>query len=1058
MTNTSLALWIPRDSDSAIVPFVKQIEWARIWDGSSLVSAGGLPSGGERTVLVIKDPAKDPPAGSDSQLLRVYDCAPTADESWRGRRLLDGLRWTVERFAGLVVVPCESEEAREDIEFILEVAPDVEVFAVQEAETRSIPRLRTFPTLVDLIDAVSNAADTDASIGSFRLKGAPIVALRRPTLERVSKSWRLLLAADLVPRAIDQESFDDFLNGDESWNAIAAGIAYPREVEVAETATEGLSEGADQPTTSLEAAVFAELNAIEQDGLPPDTLLRQLYLFAEGGAGSTTIIRRTAVQVASAGYPVAVTRPGASSLESGVLEGFITEVQDKWLERRSGRGSGRGLLPVVLFVDTDGETSFREAKLGRTLGRLGRRVLVVRAFLRSADELARIGGDRVFVLRATVSEELVLGIGKNLADVAKRNNLHRVPGPDEWRAFHEGMTSFARYVSPRDTGNARGGSQQLFLIGIYPFMRERVADENSLEQYYYRIWRSIESESVREFIKVLSAFGTYGVSVPYWTIRRTHSLDSLAASDLDKSASRALGSFVAWERATHDTSTWSVNVRHPLVGALLSRAIAPDEGKYPFSSLLDTLLALTHKNEDRWVAEKLAFAVGRSFKSSAARFSLDYDTTPQRAARAIYGAIPRTLKAESPTIQHHEARYYVHVLRACRAALEDPTLTLMADEEVANYAQATYERTEDLLKKALAANDGSESLSNILNTRANHSFEFAEVRRGLGDLERYRETSIDGLSYQRDALRKDPANYVALYQMVLRLTLLLEDESWPPEAQARHYVEALLHFEQLRTLTESRSWRSQEEELTLERQIGAVHGRLKDVAERLDAKGLPTLPGLSDETRLVLQMQQEVGSVSLDRAARDSVKVDRLRCYRSELLKIDSLSSFGLQYAYRFFLADPVDRFEFGLRLEVIRRMKVADIDLYNTYRHDEAAMLCCQLRIDLGEEKFRALRAFRKSAAHSPWVWMNERLLVVRQDVKPQLYVATLQVVDPLHGWADVTGVDVRVRYQPYHFVDRGLQKNSVFKAALRFTLNGLMAIPISIGEADLRGVELGG
>jgi hypothetical protein len=257
---------------------------------------------------------------------------------------------------------------------------------------------------------------------------------------------------------------------------------------------------------AAEKNFFEEIRTIildlDRSDIDPRDALRQLIVFAEPGSGATTLLRQQAVLTAQMGYPTLVSNPMPRNLRIRSLGEVVGSLQDIWWRERKGHGTGRGRLPVAIFVDKDAGDLPDSRTMARSLASIGREVLLVRAFERSRDEMRDARG--AFLLPAAISEPELLALGDHLRSFAEEHSLTPMPTTEEWRAYHRGLSQLARY-SPAIRSTDLEEVPHLFLIGIQPFISDRVTDANSIEQYYFQRWDRNESINLKSrFLTTLS--------------------------------------------------------------------------------------------------------------------------------------------------------------------------------------------------------------------------------------------------------------------------------------------------------------------------------------------------------------------------------------------------------------------------------------------------------------------------------------------------------------------------------------------------------------------------
>ncbi len=142
----------------------------------------------------------------------------------------------------------------------------------------------------------------------------------------------------------------------------------------------------------------------------------------------------------------------------------------------------------------------------------------------------------------------------------------------EWLAYHQGLNQISRY-SPGPQRTVMENLPHLFLIGIHPFISERIKDINSLEQYYFQRWDSISSANVKAIVHSIAAAGAFTLSVPYNALRRHTELDLSELETPHSKTHRTIETFIEWRHEGTNLQNWYLRVRHPLVAFLLCRSI-----------------------------------------------------------------------------------------------------------------------------------------------------------------------------------------------------------------------------------------------------------------------------------------------------------------------------------------------------------------------------------------------------------------------------------------------------------------------------------------------------
>jgi hypothetical protein len=981
---------------------------------------------------------------NESEFVRVFDVR--VKEGIRASRLSERLKDEVENIEGLLCFLGDTNSNLPEIELVRELAPNLIILVIDPNYSEFVGNFEEVfiwkTALTELINDFNNLLDNAFSDSILMLREAGNVDIAPNLLEDVSRRWTVLSSNYVQPpNNLTQEDFDEFLNGDENWGSFSYGVPYNRASATFITN----SEGSDSTINFLDY-VYEKAKALEVSRPGPHESLEQILMFTEPGSGATTILRQAAMFLAKEGFPTIISKPAVRDLNFGSLENFILNIQDTWKNKRPKKSHIIGLIPVCVFVDTDVEFRSGDLSLPAILQSLGRKIILVRALQRSSDEIQRATG--IITLTAEVKTDEIVGIGAHLRSICDRNNLETLPTDAQWRAFHKGVSHLDQYKENHERWGIKP-QPSLFLIGMYPFIKERVADENSLTQYYFQKWASIGDKDVQKVIEILAVSATHGLSVPFDTLNRHPELDLMQMARLDKLSKRLLDIFVIWQRRGHDTGDWHLSIKHAAIGLLLSRAIDSSEGDMPYKALLPLLERLSTKEEDLWFAQSLAYRLGQNFKKRSPGFSLETDTLVQRSSRAIFNAIPNLVKSHSRSIRHHQGRYHIHVLRSCNEALINPVRTSLDQSEVLEIANAEFERATKYLNLAVEAHDESEPLSYIYNTFATAYFTLAESLKSI-DSSRYSSIVDEALEFEDRAIKFDPGNGHALFQIVNSILDVLASNSATVERKLELLPVVELRLSELMRLHSEDRWRNIDP-IQADIQLGSTSQKYTESVKELT--GLISEQNFQakfPEASIILNIRFLIGNSDLDNAFRaDENTVRQLRGFREELEHIER-SVRSDAYLYRLYAADPEGRLKFRRRLDLLHQIKNRDSEQFFAYWHDEIALHCQLDELDIGSDKFTELRNFRQNNM-SQWFWLQERALL---DDFGRPRKMTLEVVNELTGWARVLNSSVKIKYQPFHF--RGLRKREVFLSYIRFTLNGLQAVPEELINQDLAAMGL--
>lgn len=1029
------------------VQTVSALPWSNVWCVDSTVNFSDLAAkeNTEKRFIEIdkyNENIIDFPANEFTRLFNfpINNEGQSSQSTELNRLSLKGL---VSSVVGLIIVigPLNSENI-DDILLIRERAPQLSVLVVPQNEGDSIPSIVAENALVwsgGLEALLSEMQSVKPKEGlHLNLKDCESFELDARCVEQIESCWTLLDARKTELSSISQETFDAFLNGQPVWGVFTAGGCYQRLLVDKLLTTE--THGQKVNLTDVVLSTASELEASEFD---PRNLTRQIRIFSEQGSGTTTCLRNAGVQVARAGYPVILTNPQVNNLKPEAVIDMIVHVQDEWRRGVGDRRDSRGNLPFIIFIDRDVDEQIA-SHLARAIGSLSRETVFIRAYERDREEIDR--ATDVLTLHAEVTETEAIGLGAHLRNFAQRYNLKPIPSDDEWKAYHSGLTHMLRH----EIGGigANDDVPHLLLIGIQPFIAERVRDSNTLEQYYFKHWDQIEDDNVKELVEIIAAAGVYNLSIPYDVLRRSKELDLTKLEKGGKEELRKIDLFIDWQNNGFLTKNWYLRVRHPILGRLLSRSIDPIEGDVPYRKLLPLLKELGTKEDDLWFAEALITKSAKQFKRAAPSFSLETDTPLQRAARAFFSAIPEYVRKYSRVIRHHEARYHMHVIHACLSALTSPATTTLSERQVRSVLEGEYEVARKLLEDARDIESKFEPIKNVYNTSAALFFDIADVMETPSDaLEQFKEA----MDMQEAAIAEDPIDAMSRYQFVHRILQSLQTQELSDDEKLKIYSRAAARYDELVHLYEERRLRNIDP-IDAEIQIGKLQQEY--------SRALSQIPDAENKIRKFIAKEPEAGAIlscfrclngkSVREGFSDAKIADELRKIRDELDAVESKNSRSILFLYRLYTEDPLGRIDFDSRLRLLGELKRVSPNEYLPYWHDEAALLCQVDNLVAGSAKFRELRAFRQNA-RSSWYWLNERVLLEHSSPRKMTFV----VSDEMNGWAHFQSTNVLIKFQTNQFP--GLKKQHAFSGYVRFTLAGMQVVSQQYAEADIASMGLG-
>lgn len=1063
-----MALWIECPVETATLEKAAGLPWVKIWSSisrSSVTSA--LAHSENRPPLFFDRPDDAPGAWNESEYIVVYDIqvgtTSARPELLRRRAWNDGLKRLTQGWDGIILILTERMASRQlglDIELISALAPASTIVLKQGLLTAQIEQsLHNLVTwrgpLLDFVDAALNVCSEQDKLDVLDLKDAPGIPIAGADFDAIAGSWTLLRRAHLAPAArVSQRDFDDFLSGTIAtwevsyWQLMSAGIAHDR----GKIVRDGLTASAAHPIDPV-AFVVEAVKALDRAGdRDPSQQVDGLTIAAESGSGCTTLLRQMALAVAHAGYPTFISLQNVRDLSADSLLDAIIAVQSEWAvaRDRSSKGSGHGTLPACVIVDVDAELQSSRSRLMPKLQSLGRKVYVVRALARGRFEMSDF--PTALHLRSEVDETHLLALGRHLSAFASRYGLLPLPSDDEWRSYYRSFKNVQtgyhdNIVTP-----------PLFLVGLYIFVKDRVRDERSLEQYLYRKWLDIDASSGKKLVCLLAAAGSYGLAVPFETAARVAELRPALFGELQSNEDRVLDVFCQWTRPPANQPGWAVAIRHQALAMLLGRVLFPDEATAPYSALLPILNALTSKEEDRWFADSLAYTLGRRFGKYSAPFSLDIDTANQKAARAIFASFPSAIRNTSRTILHHHARYHVKMLRACIEAIAKPQHTIAPISATIGLAEACAAEARSILDDALELPEHNDRRSSILTT----------LSAALGTLSRALLSACpdsygsraqlyfwQSIEAAKEAVASDPANGHASFNLIDTIQKAFQKSvplTVPQMAELFEISDDCLVT--LQHLHRTKRWNNVDE-LNGQVSIASLVSAQLNLAGRLSVTTIASsIPVFRNSVAgLIINIRKILGHDDLARAFRDPKRAPVLRDLRAKLEVHELTTGRALQYAYNLYLHDPSGRLDFARRRELLRLLKACSVEEYEAYRHDEASLSCQLGEFEPADTLFNQVRLARE-AEPSKWYWHNERVLIEVVDGAVRAKEFAVEVTDARNGWGRIKGLEnVRIKIQPKQFP--GMSKGGFYKACIRFRTGGLQAVRGRFAKDGL--VEMG-
>ncbi|WP_420587231.1 hypothetical protein [Ruegeria sp.] len=849
-------------------------------------------------------------------------------------------------------------------------------------------------------------------------------------------------------RAVSQEDFDSFLSGDLNWNALGAGAAADRGKFGCICSDEGETQTID-PIRHI-CSVAQKLDETETN---PNNAMESVIVFSEKGTGKSTMVRQAAIELSRKGYPVVVSNPRPAGVKAETLLEFIIYIQDLWAKNREGKGKGYGSIPVCVLLDSDAEIAAKEANLANLLSReLNRKVVLVRVLEKSREEIEK--ASNVVQIVANTSRKEVLHIGEHLREFCADRDLQEIPGQREWEAYYTGFYSkYQNYVN-KDK-QVSHDLPHLFLVAIYPFVKERVRDERSLARYLYENWKSIEDRNVRKLVEVVAEAGFYGISLPYECLFKQSVYEAILRGGISKEDEHVFDSFTIWKRYKHyDSSSWSIFARHPAICGMLLNMTAPRESGAPHSNLVELLNGLTGSYADTWLCEAVVSGIGPWFRSGEKEaFGIEFETPRQRAARELLEAIPEGIALESRLICHQYARFHIHILHACLEKLKSPEAIILTTEELLFISKERLNEARVFVDRALKVHKSNEKISNVLNSLAAATSRFAKTLRTLNKEEaEAKKLDAEAIKLGLQAVEKDAANGHALHSIVSTLQSSILSKMNDPIVDLRYFEEAEDRLQTLCTLHANKQWRNSDE-VEAELSIARLLEEQEKIATSLNLKFAQDQEFVMRNrvSFLIVKMRTILAGKSIQDGFLDPQKTEGLRKLRVDLAEFDAPNARELGILYRLYTEDSATRFKFETRLQIIEDIRREDPDSAEIFMHDQASLLCQIGEFGAAKEIFQQIRELRQSDP-GKWFWMNEKILIDNSKTPPCAKEIVVTVFDETRGLANYSGVQVKI--QPRQFGN--ISRNQPIQCYLRFRLAGLQAIDGRMAEQDMASIGI--
>lgn len=691
------------DIDRALFGFY----WEAIWvEGASGLSARAARTSTDNSKRPIAELSRAEDATSPVDTLQffpIYELAGILDDSLPegsrygtlSSRRREHVAWLLrDRLAGfafrLLVVVGVREVA--DLDPVWETlteaaAPGLQVLIIWEGQ--GDPKLPSADPLglpvwtwngspaefIEELDRIGAPAASEVPEWSLRL-GNGSITLEPSQSSRILHRFSIINERDLTPpRDVTIDTAAKFLRGDvDDWRGYSAKFVFERRYAVR--------------NTLLSEYVRTKLHEVSTSGgIRPEN--RELILPAEGGAGSTTLLRSVAWECARKGYPTLVLRPGQVDVDPEELAAFALTVSER------GAESELRETAFLIVCDVEHDENPGVDAIVSIMRARGRPTVVLRAIPLSRPRTPSGYREILPPLNQVLLSGEIEALASHFADVVRRYALEiDIPSLAEWYAYQARQE--LRYPGAQKPENLFWVALQFFLLRGGEF-RSDVA--TALAAWIARRSAGIYNTRVEPILNSVAVLSSLRLPAPVWATLRPV-FGSRFSSDFTD-VLRSLEEILVWEDAPGELES-ILRFRHPAMAEIFLTERDLNSLHQRLNELRPMLEQLSPGSaSDVWLAESIATEV------IAPRRGSEGDLSWEKRLEVL-AWLPRLLTEQNPTILHHWAR----TLYTAAEVIDDPAL----DRE-ALYQEAVNRllRAVDLPRRPVR-NENPSHLWNTLGT------------------------------------------------------------------------------------------------------------------------------------------------------------------------------------------------------------------------------------------------------------------------------------------------------------------------------------------------------
>jgi hypothetical protein len=840
--------------------------------------------------------------------------------------------------------------------------------------------------------------------------GSSVISFEPKDTKHILTRFELLTESKVLPPdELSMEDLQDFLRGDiGNWRAYGAGLPVPRSFR----------------TTENRSFVEEIQHLIGKLTRGDDEVFAiTLQLPAEGGAGSTTLIRSAAHRIASEGVPTIILRPEQIDVEPDHILAFSDVLSDRIASERI-----EPQPPILIVADAEHSNISALKQIPQLLASRGRKVFLLQAIPFTSTESAQSEKRtkrfvRLSPLRSVTNDSEVVACQETFSKLASRWNLPLQPkSAGEWQRYE---------VATR--WRPTGGDDQfatLFWVALRFFLVEGLTEEqkDNLERdlgaWIDRRTESIKDPAMRRLLDFTAVLSSFRIGAPVWTVLRPITGGSFSSSIAE--SLRQIQDVVVWGPLVDELADQTLRFAHPaLAEHYLSRhGVRDTVAKLERLAPVITSLSAGHP-ADVWLAESVVMEI--LVPKFLGRQQSDWEWR-----LSAFEAIPPLIRDQNKAILHHWARCLYQ-------SVDDLGLEL-------GQKRARFELAVNKLEGAIKLprrSSRDEHPSHLYNTLGTAYARFARFLEANGSPGESSRAWADARNAFQSAINLGGGvNVEALLAFSLRLIdhaeRVVSQDRGESTSDVAYALDLIDEAEEL--LGEIASPAPELEEFIVQYKARALNwlnsGAGIEYIRALQSSGKSDL-GYYCEAQLLLgssksdaTISQALEILSVARKKNIALQPRSLRLYLNLLRRHPN---------YRFAFSEQKGLLQ---ELETSSDYQIRPVELF------QHAVLCYQMDLFVeGSERFRKLREQTSRLGNAPprvrEIWRDRQ-----RPEKPRLtQLKVTRVLGEWRGEAFVYDLNQRVPVRPRHF-SPALKLNDVAACIIRFEFFGPLAVPPRLEE----------